>query len=89
METIRGSFLEVFCEDFEGKTTQRVNTQTGKTVFLLLKIAPDSLLIGRGVEHTVVATCLSVELASCSTAAQGLRSPKSRRSRANDFLMTF
>ena len=31
-----GVILEVFCEDFEGKTIQRVNAKTGQTVFFTI-----------------------------------------------------
>ena len=38
--TLFGDYLgviwEVFCEDFEGKTIQRVNAKTGKTVFFTI-----------------------------------------------------
>ena len=31
-----GVIWEVFCEDFEGKTIQRVNAKTGKTLFFTI-----------------------------------------------------
>ena len=40
---------EVFCEDFEGKTIQRVNAKTATFYFLLINIALDSLFIEGGV----------------------------------------